>query len=276
MKTQPSLFLSHGAPDLALKDGDAHRFLRELGRRLERPEAIVIASAHHEAAGGPLVRAPERFATWHDFGAFDRRLFGLRYEPPGAPALADEVRTLLAGAGFNAGQDPDGRIDHGAWVPLSLLFPEADIPLVMVSTDPAQDSLWHHRIGLALAPLRRRNVLLIGSGSISHNLRAVFSPASGEGRQWVEEFTAWLETKVRDGDRERLLSAMEAAPSAERNHPTDEHLLPFFFALGAGGADAAGARLHHSFTYDVLAMDAYAFGEPALLQRLGETRLAAT
>jgi 4,5-DOPA dioxygenase extradiol len=275
MTHQPSLFLSHGAPDLALKDGSAHRFVRELGRRLERPEAIVIASAHHEAAGGPLVRAPERFATWHDFGAFDRRLFGLRYEPPGAPALADDVRSLLTGAGFRPAEDPDGRIDHGAWVPLSLLFPEADIPLVMVSIDPEQDSRWHHRIGLALAPLRHRNVLLIGSGSISHNLRAIFSPAPDGDRQWVEDFTSWLADGVGDGDRDRLLSAMQVAPSAERNHPTDEHLLPFFFALGAGGADAAGARLHHSFTYDVLAMDSYAFGEPGLLETLGEAKLAA-
>lgn len=275
MTSQPSLFLSHGAPDLALKDSPAHRFLRELGRRIDRPEAIIIASAHHESAGGPMVRAPERFATWHDFGDFDRRLFGLRYEPPGAPALAEEVHTLLAGAGFNPGRDPDGRIDHGAWVPLSLLFPEADIPLVMVSIDPTRDPRWHHRIGLALAPLRRKNVLLIGSGSISHNLRAVFAPAPEEGRQWVEEFTSWLANGVREGDSERLLSAMAAAPSAARNHPTDEHLLPFYFAMGAGGADLAGTRLHHSFTYDVLAMDAYAFGEPALLHAFGEARLAA-
>jgi 4,5-DOPA dioxygenase extradiol len=275
MTTQPSLFLSHGAPDLALKDSAAHRFLRDLGQRLERPDAIVIASAHHEAAGGPFVRAPERFATWHDFGAFDRRLFGLRYEPPGASALAEEVRALLTGAGFRPAEDPDGRIDHGAWVPLSLLFPEADIPLVMVSTDPKQDSHWHHRIGLALAPLRGRNVLLIGSGSISHNLRAVFSPAADGDRQWVEDFTAWLAEGVREGDRDRLLSAMKVAPSAERNHPTDEHLLPFFFALGAGGAAAAGTRLHHSFTYDVLAMDGYAFGEPELLDTMAEAKLAA-
>lgn len=269
MTSQPSLFLSHGAPDLALADGAAHRFLRSLGPRLQRPDAIVIASAHHEAAGGPLVRAPERYTTWHDFGrSFDRRLFGLRYEPPGAPALASEVRSLLAEAGFAPMPDTDGRIDHGAWVPLSLLFPAADIPLVMVSIDPAQDSRWHHRLGAALSPLRHRNVLLIGSGSISHNLRAVFSPTESD-RHWVEDFTGWLTEGVRSGDHERLLSAMETAPAAQRNHPTDEHLLPFFFALGAGGE--AGARLHHSFTYDVLAMDAYAFGEPALLERLAET-----
>jgi 4,5-DOPA dioxygenase extradiol len=270
--TQPSLFISHGAPDLALADSPAHRFLRDLGSRLERPDAIVIASAHHEAAGGPLVRAPERFATWHDFGNFDRRLFGLRYEPPGAPALAEEVRALLADAGFRPAEDPDGRIDHGAWVPLSLLFPGADIPLVMVSIDPAKDSAWHYRVGAALSTLRRRNILLIGSGSISHNLRAVFAPSAG-GREWVEDFTAWLADRAKAGDRDAILAAMKQAPSASRNHPTDEHLLPLFFALGAGGDGSPGGRLHHSYTYDVLAMDSYAFGEPERVERLKEPAL---
>jgi 4,5-DOPA dioxygenase extradiol len=257
--TQPSLFISHGAPDLALADSPARRFLQALGRRLERPDAIVIASAHHEAAGGPAVRAPERFSTWHDFGNFDRRLFEMRYEPPGAPALGEDVLALLAGTGFAPARDDSDRIDHGAWVPLSLLFPEADIPLVMVTIDPAGDSGWHERAGAALAPLRRRNVLLIGSGSISHNLSAIFSARPGDDREWVERFTAWLEKAIRSGDREQLLSAMEVAPAAARNHPTDEHLLPLFFAAGAGGAK--GVRLHHSYDRELLAMDAYAFGE---------------
>lgn len=262
--TQPALFLSHGAPDLALVGSEAHLFLIELGRTLKRPDAIVIASAHHEAPR-LSVRAPERFATWHDFGNFDPKLFEMRYEPPGHPALADEVRGLLASAGFDPVEDPSDRIDHGAWVPLSLLFPEADIPLVMVSIDPDHDARWHYDIGRALAPLRERNVLVIGSGSISHNLREVFRP-SGTDRAWVDAFTGWLEQGVRAGDTEALLSAMRSAPEAARNHPTDEHLLPFYFALGAGGGH--GRRLHHSYTYGVLAMDAYAFGEVQPVRQL--------
>jgi 4,5-DOPA dioxygenase extradiol len=267
MTTQPALFLSHGAPDLALSDAPARAFLESLGPRLERPDAIVVVSAHHEASGGPHVRAPARFRTWHDFGNFDRRLFDMRYEPESDMALADEVAALLAGAGMSAVRDDSDLLDHGAWVPLSLLFPKADVPVVTVSIDPAQDSRWHERIGRALAPLRSRNVLLIGSGSISHNLRAVFATRRREDRAWVEAFTSWLEDAVRSGDRGRLLTAMAEAPDAARNHPTDEHLLPLFFAAGAGGTH--GARLHHSYTYDVLAMDAYAFGEPALLAALG-------
>ncbi|MBX3561437.1 MAG: dioxygenase [Sphingomonas sp.] len=259
--TQPSLFVSHGAPDLLLSDTPARHFLAELGQKLARPDAIVIASAHHEAEG-VAVRAPERFRTWHDFGNFDSRLFELCYEPPGDAALADEVMRLLDAAGLEPRRDESDLIDHGAWAPLSLLFSDADIPVVMVSIDPKRDSRWHERIGRALAPLRARNVLLIGSGSISHNLRAVFAPGSGDDIAWVEAFTSWLEDTIRRGDGDTLLDAMREAPDAARNHPTDEHLLPLFFAYGAGGG-AAGRRLHHSYTWNVLAMDAYAFGEAA-------------
>ena len=257
--TQPSLFISHGAPDLAISDVPARVFLRELGTTLARPDAIVIASAHHETQG-VAVRAPVRFRTWHDFGDFGRELFDLRYEPPGATELADEVFSLLSAAGLAPRRDPSDRIDHGAWVPLSQMFPQADIPVVMVSIDPRRDSRWHEAIGRALAPLRDRNILLIGSGSISHNLRAVFSPGTGADRAWVEGFTGWLEGAISEGRREDLLDTMTEAPEALRNHPTDEHLLPLFFAVGAGGG-AAGHRLHHSYTWNVLAMDAYAFGE---------------
>jgi 4,5-DOPA dioxygenase extradiol len=265
MTMQPALFISHGAPDLALGHSPARSFLDHLRKRLERPDAIVIVSAHHEAAR-PSVRSPERFKTWHDFSNFDRRLFAMRYEPSGDEALAAEVQAMLAVSGLDAVRDPSDLIDHGAWVPLSLLFPKADIPLVMVSIDPRRDARWHHALGQALAPLRQRNILLIGSGSISHNLRAVFSRSGGEDKSWVEDFTAWLDDRVHRGDRDALLRAMEAAPEALRNHPTDEHLLPFFFALGAGGA--AGVRLHHSYTHEVLAMDAYAFGAADTLARL--------
>lgn len=260
MIAQPALFISHGAPDLAIADGPARRALRSLGASLAQPDAILIASAHHEAAG-PAIRAPETFTTWHDFGAgFDRRLFGLRYEPAGAPALATEAHRLLGAAGFAPQPDLSARIDHGAWVPLSLLFPAADVPVAMVSVDPARDAAWHHALGAALAPLRRRNVLVIGSGSISHNLREIFRPTSAD-RAWVERFTTWLDANVRAGDTDALLTAMERAPDAKRNHPTDEHLLPFYVALGAGGADGFGARLHHSYTHGLLAMDIYAFAD---------------
>ena len=258
MTTQPALFISHGAPDLALRDEPAARFLRELGSTLTQPDAIVIASAHDDA-DGVVVRAPARFRTWHDFGNFDRRLFDMRYEPEGAGAIADQAFRLLADAGLEPARSEAAQLDHGAWVPLSLLFPDADIPIVTVSIDPRRGPEWHEAIGRALVPLRARNVLVVGSGSISHNLREVFAGRSAD-RKWVEDFTTWLADRAEAGDRDALLRVMNDAPEALRNHPTDEHLLPFFVALGAGASEP-GRRLHHSYTYDILAMDAYTFGE---------------
>ena len=257
MTRQPALFISHGAPDLALRDEPASRFLRDLGRRLERPDAIVIASAHDEAQG-VVVRAPARFRTWHDFGNFERRLFEMRYEPEGSADVADEAFRFLAEAGLDPTSSESAQLDHGTWVPLSLIFPDADIPLVTVSIDPRRGTEWHEAVGRALAPLRDRNVLVIGSGSISHNLREVFSGRSAD-REWVDAFTTWLADRAGAGDRDTLLKVMSDAPEALRNHPTDEHLLPFFVALGAGGGEP-GHRLHHSYTYNILAMDTYAFG----------------
>lgn len=259
--TQPSLFVSHGAPDLVLSDAPAKHFLTGLGDSLARPDAILIASAHHEAEG-VAVRAPARFRTLHDFGNFDRRLFEMRYEPEGATAVADEALRLLGEAGLSPRREESDLIDHGAWAPLSLIYPDADIPVVMVSIDPRRDAAWHERVGRALAPLRTRNVLIIGSGSISHNLRAIFSGSDAQGQEKVEAFTEWLADAAAAGDRDRLLGAMNSAPDAAWNHPTDEHLLPLFFAFGASGG-TVGRRLHHSYTHDVLAMDAYAFGEAA-------------
>jgi 4,5-DOPA dioxygenase extradiol len=256
---QPSLFISHGAPDLALHPSPARDFLTLLGRRIRKPDAIVIASAHDEAEG-VVVRAPQRFRTSHDFGNFDRRLFEMRYEPAGAEEVADEALRMLDAAGLSPRREGGAQLDHGAWVPLSLMFPDAHVPLVTVSIDPRRTPEWHEQIGRALAPLRERNVLVIGSGSISHNLHEVFA-GTREDRGWAERFTDWLAERTEAGDRAALLGAMERAPDAARNHPTDEHLLPFFTALGAGGG--VGRRLHHSYTYGVLAMDVYAFGAEA-------------
>lgn len=261
----PSLFVSHGAPDLPLRDVPARRFLSALGRSLPRPAAILIASAHDEA-DGVVVRAPKRFRTWHDFGrGFDPKLFEARYEPNGATAVADRAMVHLAQSGLAPSRSDDDQLDHGAWVPLSLIAPAADIPVATVSIDPRRDAEWHVLVGAALAPLRTQDVLIIGSGSISHNLHEVFAGGTDD-RLWVEAFTAWLAERTVAGDQAALIDVMTQAPDAARNHPTDEHLLPFHVALGAGGGK--GRRLHHSYTYDVLAMDAYAFGEPAAFEGL--------
>jgi 4,5-DOPA dioxygenase extradiol len=165
----PALFVSHGSPMLALTDSPARDFLRGLGRTIGRPSAILVASAHWETPV-PTLNAVVRNATIHDFYGFPPELFAMRYEPPGAPDLARRAAGLLAAAGFETALDTERGLDHGTWVPLSLMYPEADIPVLQVGIQSALDPAHHWRVGRALAPLRSENVLVMGSGSFTHNL----------------------------------------------------------------------------------------------------------
>ncbi|WP_254297340.1 DODA-type extradiol aromatic ring-opening family dioxygenase [Sphingomonas tagetis] len=257
---QPALFLSHGSPMIMFEPSPAREFLAGLAGQLERPDAILMISAHHDMAEA-VVTSGSELATIHDFGGFPQKLFDLRYPAKGDPALAGHVARLVAEAGHPVFLDLARGLDHGAWVPLMLAWPEADIPVVQLSISSAHPPEWHHRIGEALAPLRERNVLIIGSGSLTHNLRAIFV----EGRDhdaavpdWVASFADWIHERLAAGDTEAVLHAVERAPHGRQNHPTRDHILPLFTAMGAGGARAE--RLHHSYTYGVLAMDAYRFG----------------
>ena len=261
MARQPALFVSHGSPMILFEPSPAREFLAGLAGQVARPDAIVMVSAHHDMAGA-MVTSGESPATIHDFDGFPQKLFDVRYPAKGDPALAAEVAALVEAAGIPAFLDPARGLDHGAWVPLMLAWPEADVPVVQLSISSAHPPQWHNRIGQALAPLRDRNVLVIGSGSLTHNLRAVFA----EGRdhdaavpEWTSAFADWIKDRFDAGDSDAVLNAVEHAPFGQRNHPTMDHILPLFTAMGAGGAKVE--RLHHSYTYGVLAMDAYRFGE---------------
>lgn len=255
---QPALFVSHGSPMLAVEDGAAHRFLRSWGRDAPRPEAILVVSAHWETAV-PTVSAAARPETIHDFGPFAPELFRMRYPAPGAPDLAARAAALLRGAGLPAASAERG-LDHGAWVPLSLMLPEADVPTTQLSIQPGRGPAHHHAVGRALRPLRDEGVLILASGALTHNLYAFRgNDADEEAPDWVRAFGDWVADAVARGRTEDLLDYRRRAPFAAENHPTDEHLLPLFVALGAGSDDGARTRLHASHTYGVLAMDAYAF-----------------
>ena len=255
----PSLFLSHGAPTLPLTDTPARTFLGHLAQQIERPKAILVVSAHWETQR-PAVNAVAWNDTIHDFYGFPRPLYDLRYPAPGAPVIAARVATLLAQADIGCDIDLARGLDHGAWVPLSLIYPAADIPVLQVSVQPQLGPAHHLKLGRALAPLREEGVLIVGSGSFTHDL----SEFRGHGPNdlaptWVNDFADWFQaalTERREGD---LLNYRDLAPYATRNHPTEEHLLPLFVALGAAGADAMTERLHASATYGVLRMDVYAF-----------------
>lgn len=260
MARLPALFVSHGAPTLVLDDVPARSFLARVGGEFGRPSAIVVVSAHYEAPGVRVDRSA-RPRTIHDFGGFPAALYAMQYPAPGDPALAGEIVGLLQAAGLDAATDDSWGLDHGAWVPLSLMYPEADVPVVAVSVDPAAGPEHHRALGAALAPLRERGVLIVGSGSFTHNLHEIprpFRRIDTPAPAWVTEFAEWTSTAIVEGRTADLLDYRRAAPHGARNHPTEEHLLPLFAALGAGGG--AGRRLHDSTTFAVLRMDAYAFG----------------
>lgn len=257
------VFISHGAPDLAIKATAAHQFLKSYGTGIARPRAILTVSAHFEAAHPTLVTDPAP-GMIYDFGGFDPALRTLGYPAPGAPDVARRAFDLLDAGDFEPRIAERRGYDHGAWVPLMLLYPDADIPVAQLSVDPARDAAWHYGLGKALRPLTQEGVLVLGSGSLTHNLGEVFTPAGLRRRDddvpaWVDDFAGWIAEKVADGDIDALLDYRTRAPFAVENHPTDEHLLPLFVALGAAGEGVHGNRLHDSREFGVLAMDAYAF-----------------
>lgn len=256
----PVLFVSHGAPTLAVEDGAAHRFLTGLGTQLDKPEAILMVSAHFEAPQATItgVGQPD---TIHDFGGFPRELYDLRYPAPGSPAVAERVAGMLTEAGWPTRTDPSRGLDHGAWVPLMLMYPEADVPVVQLSIDPRRGAAYHHELGELLRPLRDEGVLIIGSGGVTHNLRLFFGAHHDDPvPDWVRAFSDWVQAAVEDDRRDDLIHYRERGPYAAENHPSEEHYFPLLTALGASAPGEAKERIHSSPTYGVLMMDAYRFG----------------
>jgi 4,5-DOPA dioxygenase extradiol len=257
MSRMPALFVSHGAPTLVLEDVPARDFLRAIGAELQRPRAILAVSAHW-LTDTPAVSAAPRPETIHDFFGFPERLYELRYTAPGGDAAAERARALLAGAGFTAGLDRARGLDHGAWVPLMLMYPDADVPVFQVALQPRLGAAHHLRLGEVLAPLRDEGVLILGSGGATHNLREFRGHAADDPLEdYAAEFAQWLAEAMERGDRDALANYRRLAPHAARNHPSEEHLLPLHVVAGA--ADGPGRRIHASSTYGILAMDAYRF-----------------
>jgi 4,5-DOPA dioxygenase extradiol len=257
----PTLFISHGSPMTAIMDTPARAFLESLGTFFPRPKAILVASAHWETKS-PMLNAPPQNTTIHDFYGFPPALYGLRYSPPSAPALASEVATLLTKSGFPAGIDPARGLDHGAWVPLLLAYPEADIPVLQLSLQTQLGPAHHAALGAALTPLRAQDILIIGSGSFTHDLRRfrhgmpeLDAPETAD----ITEFSTWMDREILAANTESLTHYRTLAPHAADEHPTEEHLLPLHLALAAAGPSPTANRLHSSVEFGFLRMDAYAF-----------------
>ena len=230
-----SLFVSHGAPTLPITDIPARAALKHLGTALERPRAIVTLSPHW-MTGGVEVKAPKRYQTWHDFGGFPEELYDIQYTPAGDPALAQRVLDLINAAGIDARASDDERLDHGVWVPLMLMYPAADIPVVQVSA--TMDSpRSYFELGKALQPLTGEGILVLGSGGAVHNLGALDWSGGARPPAWALEFEAWARKVLSASDFDQLADFQSAAPALDLAHPTLEHFLPLLVAAGAALPD---------------------------------------
>jgi len=257
MPILPTLFLSHGAPTMALTDSETTRAWRALGSQYPRPRGVLVVSAHHHACNPTLTAHPDP-ATIHDFGGFPPALYELQYPAPGSPEVAEDAQRLLQDAGFaSAGLDATRGIDHGVWVPLRHMYPQADVPVVSLSVNPARDARWHYELGRALAPMRERGVLILGSGGLTHNLGALdWHVGGGNPVSWAANFVDWFVGRLQTHAVDELLEWQQTAPEARRNHPTSEHLLPLFVAWGAARTGCATSVIAPGFVHGSLAMHA--------------------
>ena len=267
----PPIFVSHGSPMIALEPGAAGAFMRTLGPAIDaefgRPTAILAISAH-TAARAPVLLAGAQHAAVYDFGNFDPRLNELRYDVAGAPALARRVAGLLESSGLAVHSLDDDGLDHGIWTALRYIYPRADVPVLPLAFVPDQSPAEQFALGAALAPLADEGVLILGTGSITHNLRRAFAGGlrpSGVRAEIPEShaFREWMNDRSVARDWDALLDYRRRAPHAVDMHPTDEHLLPWYVAAGAGGRDHAPLRLHAGVELGCIGMDAYAFGPHA-------------
>jgi aromatic ring-opening dioxygenase catalytic subunit (LigB family) len=266
MKRLPVYFISHGGGPWSYMDAGARAPYAKLERALAdmpreigaTPAAVLMISAHWEEPEFTLTSgtAPPMI---YDYGGFPDYTYRIRYDAPGAPALAERARALIAAAGLPARQDPDRGFDHGMFTPMHVIYPEANVPVVQLSLKRGLDAETHLALGRAIAPLRDEGVLIVGSGLSYHNLREFFGP-----RGWgpSHAFDAWLNGVLlggSPGDRVKLLAAWEAAPSARAAHPREEHLLPLHVAVGAAGEDAAELTYHEPDFMGGLAVSSYRF-----------------
>ena len=265
----PPLYLSHGSPMIALERSPAALFLDRLGPVIEatfgRPRAVLVVSPH-SSTRAPFALAARRHEAVYDFGGFPDELYRLRYDPPGDPALAADVARRLSSAGIATQVAENTGIDHGIWTLMRRAWPGADLPVMPLTLVPNWSPEQQWAIGAALAPMADEGVLIIGSGSTTHNLRRYFGEPRVPDAQVLPDvagFQAWVDERVRTADWAGLRAYRSGEPSAALQHPTDEHWLPIYIAGGAGGEATPGARIHASVDGGMLAMDGYAFGPQA-------------
>ncbi|CAN1181040.1 Extradiol ring-cleavage dioxygenase [Linum perenne] len=262
-----TFFISHGSPRLAIDHFlPASHFLKSWQHKVypfhnnPKPKAILIISGHWDTKL-PSVNSVDRNDTIHDFSGFPQQLYQLKYTPPGAPKLASKVKDLLMASGFDqVVEDKERGLDHGAWMPLMLMYPEADIPVCQLSVQSDQDGTYHYNMGKALAPLRQEGVLIIGSGAATHNLEALdFSATSSVVPPWALQFNTWLKDSLLEARYEDVNEYEEKAPHGKMAHPWPEHFFPLHVAIGAAGEDSKAKLIHQSWTHGSFSYASYQF-----------------
>ena len=260
MQKLPTLFLSHGSPMHAIQAGKAGEVWAMIARQLPTPKAVLMVTAHWETHL-PMLSGNAKPSMIYDFGGFPDPLYKIVYPAPGAPDIAARAQALLKSAGFTAGIDGCRGLDHGTWVPLLKMYPDADVPVVQLSVQTAMNPQHHYEVGRALSPLAKEGVLIAGSGHLTHNLRDwMMSRGQTAHAPYAQKFQSWVFDRLATHDVDALTRYRQDAPEAVRAHPTEEHFLPLFVALGAAGEDAQAKRVFDGFEGTALAMDAYRFG----------------
>lgn len=234
----PVVFVSDFGPMPAVESDDYTEALHALGRGLPRPRAVVVMSGHWEARGTLAVTAAEQPAVIHDYHGFPPHFYEVDYPAAGDPALAERTVKLLSEGGFPARTDHKRGLDHGAWVPLSRVYPEADVPVVQLTVPAGAEPGVLMAVGRALAPLRDEGVLLVGAGTLVHNLRLVhFHGKHDPPDAWAVEFERWIGERLDWGTLDEIADYRRLAPHAATAAPTTEHFDPLFFVLGAADGD---------------------------------------
>lgn len=260
----PSIFISHGAPTLPIEDIPARNFLKELGKPYKNVNSVLCISAHWNTSK-PMVNAVRKPDTIHDFYGFPEELYKINYAAPGDLKLAEQVVNLIKAEDIPCQIDSQRGLDHGAWVPLMLMYPDADIPVVQLSIQNHLDPSLHLKVGRALNHLRNENVLVLGSGGAVHPLGYAGFRFGGPTDSWAIEFHEWLTKAVTSGDEHSLTNYFELAPYPERAHPYPDHYIPLVTAFGAAGKGAEGKLIHDSWYAGDLGMAAYQFQNPSEL-----------
>ncbi|GFQ02082.1 4 5-dopa dioxygenase extradiol [Phtheirospermum japonicum] len=260
-----TFYISHGSPTLSIDDTlPARGFLKTFRQKVlpEKPKAILIISGHWETSEPAVNAVSGPSETIHDFYGFPDEMYGLRYPAPGSPELAHKVKQLLQKSGFGSvGVDKKRGLDHGAWVPLMLMYPAADIPVCQLSVQTHRDAAHHYRLGKALAPLKDEGVLIIGSGAATHNLWKNDPHCGDSVAAWAHEFDSWIGEALAEGRYEDVNDYEAKAPHARLAHPRPDHFYPLHVAMGAAGENTRGELVHHSWSYGALSYASYKFTE---------------